>query len=308
MYMCCNEAHGEYAKGFTFVTTPGACDKRMPCWCERLSSFCVFVPSLPWQLVGVHLGNWKEKTNSLLFAGSGTGKCTLYETIDGRPAADNNTQSGIQTGPIELWASWPATSPWVTSVGGTRFAGQKPGGLSQPQVAVDLFGSGGGFSTMYKQEPDATWQSAAVAKYFETVDPATLPPPGSVGFDPKARGTPDVSALAEGYELIAGGAMHKVSGTSAAAPAFAALVSLLNEARVEAGKPPMGFLNPFLYAHASTAFTDVTVGSNKRDRSGTPWPYGYNCSKGWDPVTGLGTPRFSEMLAAAMRLPTTAGS
>ena len=33
MYMCCNEAHGEYAKGFTFVTTPGACDKRVPCWC-----------------------------------------------------------------------------------------------------------------------------------------------------------------------------------------------------------------------------------------------------------------------------------
>ena len=62
----------------------------------------MFVPSLPWQLVGVHLGNWKEKTNSLLFAGSGTGKCTLYETIDGRPAADNNTQSGIQTGPVEL--------------------------------------------------------------------------------------------------------------------------------------------------------------------------------------------------------------
>ena len=36
---------------------------------------------------------------------------------------------------------------------------------------------------------------------------------------------------------------------------------------------PMGYLNPFLYAHAHDMdmFTDITVGSNKRDRSGTPW-------------------------------------
>lgn len=105
-------------------------------------------------------------------------------------------------------------------------------------------------------------QSAAVAKYFETVDPTTLPPVGSLGFDPKARGTPDVSALAEGYELIAGGAVHKVSGTSAAAPAFAALVSLLNEARVGAGKPPMGFLNPFLCKYTGSPPLLVISGSS----------------------------------------------
>ena len=69
----------------------------------------------------------------------------------------------------------------------------------------------------------------------------------------------DVSALGEGYELIAGGKVDTVGGTSAAAPAFAALVSLLNEARAAASKPPMGFLNPFFYAHAD-AFTDILTG------------------------------------------------
>ena len=43
---------------------------------------------------------------------------------------------------------------------------------------------------------------------------------------------------------------------SASAPAFAGMVSLLNEARLKAGKPTMGFLNPFLYANPD-AFTDV---------------------------------------------------
>ena len=250
MSMCCNEAHGEYAKGWSYTQN---------------------------------------------------GTCVLYATVDGRPtAASNTTVSHAQTGRVALWASWPASSPWVTAVGGTRFSlpFHPPGGA---EVAVDQFGSGGGFSTMYKQEPNAAWQAAAVATYLATVDPSTLPPVGSLGFDTTARATPDVSLLAEGYQLVAGGKVITVGGTSAAAPAFAAIISLLNEARVAAGKPPMGFLNPFFYS-IPEAFTDVTVGSNKRDRSGTPWPYGFNCSKGWDPVTGLGTPQYDKLLAAAMAL------
>ena len=50
------------------------------------------------------------------------------------------------------------------------------------------------------------------------------------------------------------------------------------------------------------AFTDVKLGSNKISRGGSPLPYGFNCSKGWDPATGLGTPLFDKLLAAAMAL------
>lgn len=53
-----------------------------------------------------------------------------------------------------------------------------------------------------------------------------------------------------------------VGGTSASAPVFAAIVALLNEARVQAGKPTMGLVNPFVYANPDV-FTDVTVGSDK---------------------------------------------
>jgi tripeptidyl-peptidase-1 len=164
-------------------------------------------------------------------------------------------------------------------------------------MATDQFGSGGGFSAQFGQSPNAKWQSAAVAKYLSTVDPSTLPPADS--FPAMGRATPDVSALGEGYQVFVNGKAESVGGTSASSPAFASMVSLLNEARLNAGKPAMGFLNPFLYTNAD-AFTDVVKGSNKVGRGGQALAYGFNCSAGWDPATGLGTPLFDKLLAAAM--------
>jgi tripeptidyl-peptidase-1 len=147
---------------------------------------------------------------------------------------------------------------------------------------------------MFKQH---SYQVAAVAKYLTVASAAGLPPAGS--FDRKGRATPDVAALGEGYQVVVGGVPTAVGGTSASSPCFAGLVSLLNEARKVAGKPPMGFLNPFLYQNAA-AFTDVTQGTNKLDRAGTKLQYGWDAAPGWDPVTGLGTPLFPKLMAAAM--------
>merc|ERR1712151_579919 len=89
-------------------------------------------------------------------------------------------------------------------------------------------------------------------------------------------------------------------GTPASAPTSASLVSLLNEARLKAGKPAMGHLNPWLYQHPE-AFTDIIVGTDAIGRGGQSLgKYGFECTKGWDPVTGLGTPIFGKMLSAAM--------
>jgi tripeptidyl-peptidase-1 len=150
---------------------------------------------------------------------------------------------------------------------------------------------------MFTQD-DAQWQQAAVAKYLSTVDADTLPPKGS--FPATGRATPDVSALGEGYQVVVKDQVMPVGGTSASSPAFAGLVSLLNEARLAAGKKQLGFLNPFLYQNED-AFTDVTLGSNKIGRGGETLPYGFNCSAGWDPATGLGTPLFDKLMAAAMK-------
>lgn len=85
-----------------------------------------------------------------------------------------------------------------------------------------------------------------------------------------------------------------VMGTSASAPVFAGMVALLNAQRLQAGKPPLGFLNPWLYqtrqAHAD-AFFDVTVGTNSDSDK-----YGFTAAAGWDPVTGVGTPNFARLL------------
>ena len=126
--------------------------------------------------------------------------------------------------------------------------------------------------------------------------------PTSTSREPAAlgRATPDVAALGEGYKVYQGGRVIAVDGTSAATPAFAALVSLLNEARLHADMPPMGFLNPFLYAHPH-AFTDVTLGTNAigGGHQGA-LPYGFAAAPGWDAATGLGTPRFDVLLQAAL--------
>ena len=95
------------------------------------------------------------------------------------------------------------------------------------------------------------------------------------------------------------GKVESVGGTSASSPMFAGLVSLLNEARLQAGKPRMGFLNPFLYQNPD-AFNDVTKGTNAIPRGEGELKYGFACAKGWDAATGLGTPKFDKLLAAAL--------
>ena len=80
------------------------------------------------------------------------------------------------------------------------------------------------------------------------------------------------------------------------------MVSLLNEARMKAGKPQLGFLNPFLYANPD-AFFDVVKGTNAEGRGPFSSPYGFACAAGWDAATGLGTPHFDKLLAAAMAAP-----
>lgn len=194
-----------------------------------------------------------------------------------------------------LYPSWPASSPWVTAVGATNFIGQKVG---NGEMASSQFGSGGGFSADFDQT-DAKWQSAAVAKYVAMGSSLPkFPPKGK--FEPLGRATPDVSALGEGFQVYVAGEVQSVGGTSASSPTFAAMVSLLNEARLKAGKPPMGFLNPFLYANAD-AFFDVTKGTNAEGRGPFTAPYGYAAAPGWDAATGLGTPHFDKLLAAAMK-------
>jgi hypothetical protein len=58
----------------------------------------------------------------------------------------------------------------------------------------------------------------------------------------------------------------------------------------------------------NAAFTDVTKGTNKIGRGGQKLPYGFDAAPGWDPATGLGTPLFPKLMAAAMATEATAAT
>ena len=85
------------------------------------------------------------------------------------------------------------------------------------------------------------------------------------------------------------------------------LIATLNSARATAGKASLGFLNPALYKLAAAypaAFTDVTVGDNTCTEDGcTPGCTGYGAAKGWDAVTGFGTPVYPKLASAFATLP-----
>ncbi|KAL9080903.1 MAG: hypothetical protein Q9157_000403 [Trypethelium eluteriae] len=128
------------------------------------------------------------------------------------------------------------------------------------------------------------------------------------------RGFPDVAAhsVDPDYIVFQGGAITPSGGTSAAAPVTASIIALLNDARLRAGKPTLGFLNPLIYGGGYKAFTDITSGQsdgcNGNDTQngevipgagvipGSHW----NATTGWDPVTGFGTPDFGKLLAATL--------
>ena len=82
-----------------------------------------------------------------------------------------------------------------------------------------------------------------------------------------------------------------IGGTSAASPTFAGIVALLNDARIAAGKPPLGFLNPLIYSKATHAFNDITIGSNPG--CGTQ---GFKCAVGWDAGNSNTYPHWTMLL------------
>lgn len=193
---------------------------------------------------------------------------------------------------------FPAICPYVTAVGATTLP---PGGDPyNPNEVGASFGSGGGFSNVF---PQPWYQRCAVEEYlarvnlsypyYEGVDNSSFAQNGGI-YNRIGRAYPDVSAIGENILVFLRGDPIVGGGTSASAPIFAAMLTRINEERLAAGKPTVGFVNPLLYAHPEV-FRDVTVGSNPACKSD-----GFPAAPGWDPVTGLGTPKYDKMLELFM--------
>jgi kumamolisin len=188
-------------------------------------------------------------------------------------SGDNGSTDGVADNKCHV--DYPASSPYVTSCGGTELvASADKSSIAKEVVWNELSknegATGGGISALY---PRPGYQSDAVG--IKQNDTQKL-----------GRGVPDVAGNADpntGYIVRVGGQKTAIGGTSAVAPLYAGLLARINQFNGNSA----GFINPLLYAVANkpspsgqTQFNDITTGDNPT----------YVAAVGWDPCTGWGSP------------------
>lgn len=182
---------------------------------------------------------------------------------------------------------WPSCTDNVVSVGGTFLETREDGSYLRETGWQDYLttgGTGGGFSPV---DPMPAWQQG----------------PGVQ--NDRSNGTrqcPDVAAVADpdtGYIIYVTdqetgqGSWTTVGGTSAAAPLWAGIQALMQQAAAAQGVDALGFMAPRYYRiaqDAPEAFHDVTRGGNLVDEA----------VAGWDFATGVGSPDVARLTDAVI--------
>lgn len=169
----------------------------------------------------------------------------------------------------------PASQPYVTGVGGTKLAVDSTTGTYQNEVVwnegPNNGAGGGGVSKVW---PIPAWQTKVSTAHSKT-----------------NRNVPDISLNADpntGYSIYHNGQWAIYGGTSCAAPLWAAFTARVNQQRLAAQLPVLGFANPTLYAigagaSQTTNFHDVTSGDNLYYQAHT----GYDNATGWGSFNGV---------------------
>jgi len=146
-----------------------------------------------------------------------------------------------------------------------------------------------------------------VSQYITTLGAEGKLPPAHF-FNASMRGYNDVTFLGENYYTYGAGGWAWNGGTSASAPAMAGLLSLINAQLIDSGKPRLGFVNPLLYqlkiSHPEV-FNQISSGNNRCNGWFTAvsncCKYGFSAYDGpWNPVTGLGSINYSNLLSILM--------
>jgi subtilase family serine protease len=180
--------------------------------------------------------------------------------------------------------AWPASSPHVTAVGGTRLtltpANQRLdeivwNDLEWTPASAGGGAGGGGFSLKSGIPP------------FQT----------GLGLPGNRRAVPDVSAAASsfpGWPVVLGGHWTVDGGTSAAAPLVAAAMAVVSVDLQRQTLPPVGPADGLFYYLARCqpgALWDVIEGNNGYSRK-VPARY---AKPGYDLASGLGVPQFAQV-------------
>jgi subtilase family serine protease len=226
------------------------------------------------------------KADHVLFAAAAAQGVTVFAS-----SGDNGAAQPTCNGSSLLKsAGLPAADPLVTGVGATSLTASQPDGAYQSETSWnDQYGSsGGGYSKLFARP---AYQNGFVHS--------------------GGRGVPDISysgdvnnglliAWSQGVAANVGN-IFLFGGTSAGSPQWAAIIALADQA----GHQRLGFINSDLYSLAhdsrySSVFHDVTSGNNTvslvDSGNNAVNITGYPATKGWDAVTGLGTPNVAHLL------------
>lgn len=241
-----------------------------------------------------------------LFEQAGVNGMTIIVTSGDSGAAACDTGAVAMNG---LQVDFPASSPYVTAVGGTQF---NPGSGT---YFASTNNSNGGSANSYI--PEVAWNDGNQAATGGGASRLISKPSWQTGIGVPSDGVRDVPDLAfaasiKEFGLLActtgscangflngSSAPSVAGGSSAGPPTFGGVVALLVQ---QTGKR-VGFLNPNLYSLASISgnvFHDITGGNNQvtcqGGSPGCPSPastgtgvMGFTAGVGYDQTTGLGS-------------------
>jgi subtilase family serine protease len=235
-------------------------------------------------------------------------------------SGDDGDNAAQNTGDAQ--PSYASSDPLVTGVGGTSLAINShngyqwetgwgsyrdfvdysgASGVYEEPVPGDFYGgAGGGVSTLFAQP----WYQKG------TVPNKLAKSRGGAAM----RVVPDISADADPYTGFAYGqtvggvfTIGGIGGTSLACPLIAGMQADASTHRLF----PIGFANPLLYAVGGFAFRDVTpprsiIAVTRRQATALVTfneDSSLTVTKGYDDVTGMGSPKGAQLLLAELLLP-----
>jgi len=189
----------------------------------------------------------------------------------------NLTASGDHSS-LAASGPWPEEDANIIAVGGTDVNTKTPGGPWSSETGWAYSAGGPSLDT-----------TILIPSYQAPFINA------SNGGSTTLRNVPDIAANANfDMEICANGTCNGgYGGTSFASPMWAGIIALANQQAASHGKPPVGFINPALYALAgekryTSLFHDQVIG-----KSGD-----FECTPSYDLVTGLGSPKGAAFIDA----------
>ena len=265
-------AHG-IAPGANITVYQGSAGSTLAAWALEVTELLNFIAAqamVP-SVLSISYGNAESSFTKgdmqawdLAMQDLGNKGCTVVIS-SGDQGAYGNHDPGF---PQVAEACAPANCPHALGIGGTSL--YMTGLTKEAEYAwsnwFNIGAGGGGFSEVFA-EPSYQF--------------------GNVG----KRQVPDLAACADPATpafVVINGQEGGIGGTSWAAPVVAGLLTRVNHARRLAGFKPLGFINPVLYDEQKQGHplcTDITVGNNSCFAV-----KGYDAQKGYDWVTGWGSP------------------